>query len=115
MRRTVSGLRAWLIQRVSAVYMLVFILFVLLHFLLAPPRSYEAWNGWVSSPAITVAVALFFIALLAHAWVGVRDVMMDYVTSAVLRVGSLALLAVALLATSAWVVTILVRASYRLG
>lgn len=114
MRRTVSGFRAWLMQRVSAVYMLVFIVFVLLHFLADPPHSYEAWNGWVSSPPITVTIALFFIALLAHAWVGIRDVMIDYVSSAVLRVGSLALLAAALLATSAWVVTILVRASYGL-
>ena len=115
MRRTVSGLRAWLIQRLSAVYMLLFIPFVLLHFLLDPPPSYEAWNGWVSSPAITVTIALFFIALLAHAWVGIRDVLMDYVPATVLRVGSLALLAAALLATSAWIVTILVRASYGLG
>lgn len=111
MRRAVSGLRAWLFQRLSAVYMLVFIPSVLLHFLFDPPHSYEVWRGWVSSPAITVTIALFFVALLAHAWVGIRDVLMDYVPATVLRVGSLALLTAALLATAAWVVTILVRAS----
>ena len=46
MRRTVTGFRAWLIQRVSAVYMLAVIVFALLHFLLDPPHSYDlAFEG----------------------------------------------------------------------
>jgi succinate dehydrogenase / fumarate reductase membrane anchor subunit len=111
MKRTVTGFRAWLIQRVSAVYMLAFILFALLHFLLDPPHSYETWNGWVSRPGITSAIAVFFIAVLAHSWVGLRDVMVDYIHWTALRIASLVLLAAALLATSAWVVAILVRAT----
>ena len=39
-RKTVTGLRAWLVQRLSAVYMLLFILFFLSHFVLDPPRSF---------------------------------------------------------------------------
>ena len=31
MRKAVSGLRAWLVQRVSAVYMLFFVTFLLIH------------------------------------------------------------------------------------
>lgn len=109
MRRAVTGLRAWLIQRVSAVYMLGFVLFALLHFWFDPPHSYETWSGWVSAPGVSMAIAVFFVALLAHAWVGLRDVMMDYIPSIALRAASLALLAVALFAILAWVVTILVR------
>lgn len=110
-RVVVTGLRAWLIQRMSAVYMLGFIVFALLCWLLEPPRSYEAWHGWVANPGAAMAIAVFFVALLAHAWVGLRDVMMDYVPSLALRIALLALLAAALLAIAAWVAAILMRAT----
>lgn len=107
MKKTVTGLRAWLMQRVSAVYMLFFILFLLFHFLLDPPHSYLAWHGWMRNPGVSVATFVFFAALLLHAWVGVRDVLMDYVHPLALRVSVLALLALGLMAIAAWVVRIL--------
>lgn len=107
MRRTVTGLRAWLVQRASAVYMLLFILFLLFHFLLDPPHSYLAWHGWMMSPGVSIATFVFFAALLLHAWVGVRDVLMDYVHPLALRVSALALLGVGLMAIAVWVMRIL--------
>ena len=105
-----TGLRAWLVQRVSAVYLLGFTAFALLHWLLDPPRSYAAWHGWVSGPGTATAIAVFFVALLTHAWVGLRDVMLDYVARTAVRVALLALLFAALLAVAAWVAAILLRA-----
>jgi len=105
-RRTVTGLRAWLLQRATAVYMLVFLIFFLLHFILDRPRSYAAWHGWMSAPGVSIAACVFFAALLLHAWVGVRDVFMDYVRPAALRVCALALLFLGLSATAAWVLRI---------
>ena len=107
MRKAVTGLRAWLVQRISAVYMLLFILFSLFHFLLDPPHDYLAWHGWMRNPGISVATLVFFTALLLHAWVGVRDVVMDYVHPLALRVSALALLGFSLMAIAAWVVRIL--------
>lgn len=106
-----SGLRAWLIQRASAVYMLGFIVWALARWGLEPPRSYEAWHAWVSGAGTAMATAVFSVALLAHAWVGLRDVLLDYVASLALRVALLALLAAALLAIAAWVLAILGRAA----
>ena len=105
-RKTVTGLRAWLIQRASAVYMLAFMVFFLFHFLLDRPHSYAAWHGWMSAPGVTIAACVFFAALLLHAWVGVRDVLMDYVRAPALRVCALALLFLGLSATAAWVLRI---------
>ncbi len=105
-----TGLRAWLVQRLSAVYMLGFIPFALLHFLFDPPHSFETWRNWVSATEVTIAIAGFFVALIAHAWVGLRDVMMDYISSIALRAASLALLAIVLLAILVWAFAILVRA-----
>jgi succinate dehydrogenase / fumarate reductase membrane anchor subunit len=106
-RRTATGLRAWLVQRVTAVYMLLFIVFLLFHFLLAPPDSYEAWHGWMRNSRIAIATSVFFAALLLHAWVGIRDVLMDYVHPLAWRISALTLLAFSLTAIAAWVVRIL--------
>jgi succinate dehydrogenase / fumarate reductase membrane anchor subunit len=87
--------------------MLAFIVFVLSHFLFEPPHSYSAWRGWALSPSVSIATAVFFAALLAHAWVGLRDVTLDYVAPRLARLATLSLIAVLLVAIAAWVVQIL--------
>jgi succinate dehydrogenase / fumarate reductase, membrane anchor subunit len=106
-RETFTGLRAWLVQRISAVYMLLFIVFILAHFIVDPPHSYAAWHGWVMSSSVSVATAVFFAALLTHAWVGVRDVIMDYIHPVAFRVWAFALVSIGLTAMGIWVMRIL--------
>ncbi|MBL0142462.1 MAG: succinate dehydrogenase, hydrophobic membrane anchor protein [Betaproteobacteria bacterium] len=105
-----TGLGAWLVQRASAVYSLVFIVFVLVHFLVDPPTSYVAWHDWVSGRGVSIAASVFWIALLAHAWVGLRDVLMDYVHSIAIRFAMLALLSACLAGMGAWTIRILLMA-----
>ena len=107
MTKAVTGLRAWLVQRVSAVFMLSFIVFLLFRFLLDPPRSFEAWHDWVREPRISAGAVVFFAALFLHTWVGVRDVVLDYVRPIALRVVALALLGLGLIAMAAWVARVL--------
>ncbi len=107
MRRTVTGLRAWLLQRISAIYMLLCIIFFLTHFIVEPPDSYQAWHGWMMRSGVSIATAIFFAALLLHVWVGVRDVLMDYIHPLALRVSALTLLGIGLMAMMAWVIRIL--------
>lgn len=107
MRESYTGLRAWLVQRASAVYMLFFIVFFLVHFAVDPPHSWPAWNAWMMSSSVSIATAVFFAALLAHAWVGLRDVILDYIHPMVFRVCLLVLLGFALTAVGAWIVRIL--------
>lgn len=107
MKRKYTGLRAWLVQRVSAVYMLLFIVFFLIHFATDPPQDYLAWHAWITSSVMSVATAAFFAALLAHAWVGLGDVLIDYVRATSIRVALLGLVGFGLTATGFWVVRIL--------
>jgi succinate dehydrogenase / fumarate reductase, membrane anchor subunit len=107
LRKVVSGLPAWLVQRVSAVYMLFFIVLLLSHFIIDPPQSYLAWHGWMMSPGISITASVFFAALLVHAWVGVRDVIMDYVHPIAVRAFLLVSLALGLTGIGAWVIRIL--------
>ena len=87
--------------------MIAFILFLLTHFIVDPPRSYVAWHDWISSPGINVVTSVFAAALLAHAWVGVRDVVMDYVHPVALRVLVLSLLVLYFTGLGVWVARIL--------
>jgi len=101
-----SGLNAWLLQRITALYMLVFVVVCLVHFTVDPPHSYQAWRGWMMDSTISITTSAFFAALLSHAWVGLRDVILDYIPSVALRVGLLVMLASALVAAAAVVVHI---------
>jgi succinate dehydrogenase / fumarate reductase membrane anchor subunit len=107
MRKPFTGLRAWLVQRITAVYMLLFIVLFLIHFVVDPPHSYPAWHGWMMSSSVSIATVVFFAALLAHAWVGVRDVILDYIHPTALRVCVFVLLGVGLAAMGIWVIRVL--------
>jgi succinate dehydrogenase / fumarate reductase membrane anchor subunit len=110
LRRAVAGLGAWLVQRVTAVYMLLFIVFLLSHLLFERPTSYLAWHAWIVSPVVSITAFVFCAALLAHMWVGLRDVILDYLKPLAVRMGALALLGLGLIGLGAWVIRILWRA-----
>lgn len=107
MRRVFSGLRAWLVQRFTAVWMLFFLVYLLLHFSLDPPASFGQWRAWVGSPFVRFAAALFFLSLFLHAWVGLRDVLIDYVQALPLRLAVLAALCLVLATLALWVLQVL--------
>jgi len=103
-----QGMRAWLLQRLSSVYMAVFIVAVLTWYLVTEDITYSAWRELLGQPVITVAVVLFFCSLLIHAWVGMRDVLIDYVPIMSLRLVILLGIAVFLIAMGVWVAFILI-------
>ena len=66
MKRGPTGLPAWMVQRASALYLLLFLIIVLASFALAPPHSRAEWLQWLAHPAMRLALAIIFAALLAH-------------------------------------------------
>jgi succinate dehydrogenase / fumarate reductase membrane anchor subunit len=108
--RRASGLKAWAIQRVTAIYLAVFLVLLLGKFSLSAPTSHLEWRLWVADPVIGIAFLVFIVALLLHAWVGVRDVLMDYVKPITLRATLLSLVALTLLASGLWAAQILILA-----
>jgi len=78
------GLRDWLAQRVTGVLMALFTIIVLGQLMLSSgPIGYDKWAGIFSSQWMKVLTFSVIIALLYHVWIGMRDIWMDYVTSAV--------------------------------
>lgn len=111
MTRRSNGLRAWILQRLTAAYMAVYLVFFIYHIITVPPQSYVAWRNWMSGPVVSMTSALFFMAVLVHAWVGIRDVVMDYVKPIALRFSLLALIGLILLACGLWVLKTIVQVS----
>lgn len=103
-----QGMRAWLLQRLSSVYMAVFIVMVLVWYVASDTITYIAWRELLAQPVVAVAVVLFFCSLLIHAWVGMRDVLIDYVPIMGLRLVILLGIAVFLVAMGIWVAFILI-------
>jgi succinate dehydrogenase / fumarate reductase membrane anchor subunit len=73
------GLRDWLAQRVTAALMALFTLALLVQLLLPGPLGYERWAGIFSMQWMKVLSFVVILSLAYHAWVGVRDIWMDYV------------------------------------
>jgi succinate dehydrogenase / fumarate reductase membrane anchor subunit len=111
-RSRYTGLPAWLVQRASAVSMLLFLVFVLGALWLHPRPSYVEWQAWMSRPGVSGLVLVFLAALLSHIWVGLRDVLLDYARPAGLRRLLLGALGAGLLGTAAWVLWILFRTQH---
>jgi succinate dehydrogenase / fumarate reductase membrane anchor subunit len=113
MSRGATGLRAWILQRITAIYLGVFILLFGGRLLFNPPASHAVWSDWVTSPWVSVALLLFFLSLLIHAWVGIRDILMDYVHPLTARITLLTLTGIGLLGCGFWAVQVTTLA--RLG
>ena len=92
-----QGLRPWIIQRISAVFIAVFILYFAFTLLFANPLNATDWPVWVACPLNNVGMALFLFAVLWHSWIGVRDVVLDYIYNVVLRMLVLTVMASILL------------------
>lgn len=101
------GLRPWLIQRVSAVYLALFVVYIVFSLAAAQDVSYQHWHDWLFHPFNTIAVGLFVIALLLHAWVGMRDIILDYVHNTLIRMIALTLVIVVLIGSGIWSAKIL--------
>ncbi|MBD8630818.1 succinate dehydrogenase, hydrophobic membrane anchor protein [Oxalobacteraceae sp. CFBP 8755] len=101
------GVKDWLAQRVTAIVMAVYTVILLVAFLTAQDFSYEGWAGLFSRQWFKLFSLVTFLALYYHAWVGIRDIWMDYVKSAGLRLFLMLATIFWLLACAAWTVQIL--------
>ena len=78
------GLRDWLAQRITACIMAIFTVLLLAQVIFTSgPIGYDTWAGIFSSQWMKVLTFAVIVSLLYHAWVGMRDITMDYITSPV--------------------------------
>jgi succinate dehydrogenase / fumarate reductase, membrane anchor subunit len=73
------GLRDWLAQRITGALMALYAIAGLVFFAANPPAGHAAWKALFAQGWMRIATLLFAVCLAWHAWVGTRDILMDYV------------------------------------
>jgi succinate dehydrogenase / fumarate reductase membrane anchor subunit len=101
------GLKDWLAQRITAIVMALYTIIVLSCFLTANDFSYEGWAGMFARQWFKLATFIAFLALFYHAWVGMREILMDYVKQAALRLALQVVTIAWLVGCAAWAAQIL--------
>lgn len=102
-----NGVRDWLVQRVSAVILAAYALFLLGFFIFNPYMDYVTWGGLFAHTSMKVFSLLTLLALIGHAWIGIWTVMTDYIKFYPLRIIIQVIVIVALVIYLVWGVDIL--------
>ncbi|WP_374564310.1 succinate dehydrogenase, hydrophobic membrane anchor protein [Nitrosomonas sp.] len=101
------GLKDWLAQRITAVLMTVYLIVMACVLCVAAPQDYAAWKILFGQHWLRIATLVFFICLFWHAWVGMRNILMDYVHPVAIRLTAQIAVITALLFYLVWAVDIL--------
>lgn len=103
------GMRDWLAQRITAAIMAVYTVIVAAIVLMNSPLQYAGWRALFAQGWMRVATLLFALSLAWHAWVGVRDILMDYIKHDGLRLALEVVTVLLLAAYLGWAIEILWR------
>ena len=79
------GWKDWFAQRVTGVIVFIWVAVMALHWLFASDLSFAGWHAFMSCGPVKTLTLFTILAVVYHAWIGVRDIWMDYVKSARVR------------------------------
>ncbi|MFT4242006.1 MAG: succinate dehydrogenase, hydrophobic membrane anchor protein [Acidovorax sp.] len=113
-KRTVTGahygIRDWLAQRVTAVLMALFTIVVLAQLIFTKgPIGYDAWAGIFAAQWMKFLTFAVFVAIAWHAWVGLREIFMDYIKPVGIRLALQVFAIVWLVGCAGWGIQVLWR------
>ena len=103
------GLQSWLAQRATAAYMAVFSVVFVIALAVSRPGTYETWRAFMGQGWMRFAAFLFLASLFYHAWIGIRDIYMDYIKPTGVRLTLHVLTIFLLVGYAGWAAQILWR------
>ena len=103
------GTGDWLLQRLTALVMAVYTVIFVACIVARPVAAYADWKALFSGTLMRVTTVVFFAALAYHAWVGVRDILMDYVKATGIRLALQFAVVLVLLFYLVWAASVLWR------
>jgi succinate dehydrogenase / fumarate reductase membrane anchor subunit len=71
-----------------------------------PPVTFVQWQAWSAQPLGAGALVVLAMAVFVHTWVGIRDVILDYIHSIRLRRAVLGVVAAGLFLLALWTIVI---------
>jgi len=101
------GLRDWLVQRVTAVAMIAWLAVFLGCLMWNGGFDHASWRLLWASAAFRLLSFAFMVAVLWHAWVGVRNIAMDYLKPVGLRLTFQCAVIAALVVYLGWTIQVL--------
>lgn len=101
------GLRGWLVQRMTAVFITVYLLLFFGILLLTPGMDLARWQTLWGNAAFKVATFVALLSVFLHTWVGMRDIIMDYARPTAVRLTLEVLVIGALVVYAGWSIQIL--------
>ncbi len=102
-----SGLSDWLIQRVTAVILALYTVFIVAYLLFNPGLDYVTWSNLFAQTWMRIFSLLAIISLVAHAWVGLWTVTTDYLKSTGQRIGAQVIIILAIFVFLVWGIIVL--------
>jgi succinate dehydrogenase / fumarate reductase membrane anchor subunit len=103
------GLKDWLAQRITAVVMAAYFVILVSALLAAPSVTQEFWLALFAGSLMRFLTFLFIVSLAWHAWIGIRDIWMDYVQPVGIRLTLHVLTLLMLVGCAGWAIQILWR------
>lgn len=104
-----QGMRTWMMQRLTAVYIALYLVVLFGWLALDHSVNHESWLSIFTSPFIIIATMLFYLSVFIHAWVGIRDILVDYIKPVTIRFALLTGLFLFLASMSGWLLLILIN------
>ena len=101
-----SGLRDWLIQRVTAVVLAAFTIFLIAFLMLQQPITFNAWSLLFQNDFMRAFTFLALLSMVYHTWIGIWTVLTDYISCSRLRLMLQIIVILALFSYLAWGVAI---------
>jgi len=80
-----NGVHDFILIRASAIILAAYVLYLLAFFVTTPDVTYNVWQEFFAGLCTKVFTILALFALLIHAWIGIWQVLSDYVKPALLR------------------------------
>lgn len=102
-----SGLRDWLLQRVTAIILGLYALFLMGFLLIHPQLTYHQWHALFQYTLMRITTVIALLGLMIHAWIGMWTVSTDYIKLSCIRLSLQILGILTLLACFIWGIMIL--------
>lgn len=96
------GLVDWLVQRVTALLIGAYTIFILIYFLSNQHTYFVQWHELFHHTAMKIFTFIVLLSVMWHAWIGLWTVLTDYVNHVALRLGLEIIILLLLVGYLAW-------------
>lgn len=92
-----NGIHDWLLLRAAAMIMTLYVFYILAFIVMSGPLTFDIWRGFFASSFTKVFTLLTLFSILVHGWIGMWQVLTDYIKPLALRMMLQLVIVVALL------------------